>query len=154
MTARIFQLNASNGGVPKMPMRRAEVNLRGITLDEQADKQHHGSPEQALCLFSLERILELQAEGHPIYPGSTGENVTIAGLDWTAVVPGVRLRLGDEALVEITDYATPCHKIRRSFVDEDYGRLSETRHPGWARAYGRVLQIGRLHIGDAVSLIE
>ena len=37
----------------------------------------HGGPERALCLFSLERILELQAEGHPIFPGAAGENITI-----------------------------------------------------------------------------
>lgn len=150
--AAIFQINASNGGVPKVPMRRAEVNMRGITLDEQADKAHHGNPDRALCLYSLERIQALQAEGHPIYPGAVGENVTIAGLDWTAVVPGVRLRLGADVLVEITGYASPCYKIGKSFVDQDFSRLSADKYPGWARAYGRILQTGRIRIGDEAAL--
>lgn len=103
-TGRIFQLNSSTGGVPKLAIREAMVNEHGIIGDEHNFPDIHGGPERALCLFSLERILEFQAEGHPIFPGSIGENVTISGLDWEKLVPGVRLSLGDEVLIEITRY--------------------------------------------------
>ena len=66
-------------------------------------------------------------------------------------MPGVKLRLG-EVLVEITDYATPCRTIRHAFVNEEYGRVSETRNPGWARTYARVLQPGQLYLGDVVRI--
>jgi MOSC domain-containing protein YiiM len=112
MRGTIHQLTASRGGVPKRPLDRADVGERGITVDSQADKRHHGSPDQALCLYALEMIETLQAEGHPIYPGSTGENVTLRGLPWDDVRPGMRLRLGRDCLIEITDYASPC-KTRR-----------------------------------------
>ena len=149
--ARIFQINASNGGVPKRPLRQAEVNALGLTVDKQIHTKVHGGPEKAICLYSLERILALQAEGHPIYPGSVGENVTISGLDWDAVVPGARLRLGD-VLVEITSYALPCNLIVESFSDLDSSRISHKKHPGWARAYSRVLDAGTCKIGDTVTL--
>jgi MOSC domain-containing protein YiiM len=149
-TARIFQINASNGGVPKRPLRRAEVDASGITVDKQTHTQVHGGPYRALCLYALERIQALQAEGHPIYPGSVGENVTISGLDWDQVVPGMRLKLG-EVIVEITSYAAPCNLIEGSFTDQDSSRISQTKHPGWARAYSRVVQTGSLQIGDKVS---
>ena len=39
-------------------------------------------------MFSDEIITLLQKEGHPIKPGSTGENLTIKGLDWTKMKEG------------------------------------------------------------------
>ncbi|MCB9004145.1 MAG: MOSC domain-containing protein [Ardenticatenaceae bacterium] len=151
--AHVFQLNMSKGGVPKRPLPTAEINQLGIVGDEQRDTLHHGGPERALSLYSLEHILALQAEGHPIYPGSVGENVTITGLDWGKVVPGVRLCLG-AVEIEITSYAVPCRTIRTSFKDEEFGRIGEKQHAGWSRAYARVLQGGKLQIGDAVMLYE
>ena len=50
----------------------------------------HGGPERAVSLFSLEVIRRLQDEGHPIYPGATGENLTVAGLDWAALAAGTQ----------------------------------------------------------------
>ena len=61
MSAVIHQINASRGGVPKLPLPSADVGLRGITVDVQRDKLAHGSPDQALCLFALEIIERLQA---------------------------------------------------------------------------------------------
>jgi MOSC domain-containing protein YiiM len=148
---RIFQISASNGGVPKRPLRQAEVHELGLTADKQNNTKFHGGPERAVCLYSLERILALQAEGHPIFPGSVGENVTISGLDWAAVVPGARLRLGDVVL-EITSYTTPCHKITESFADLDSQRISQKKYPGWSRVYSRVVQPGSFRIGDSVTL--
>src|SRR5205085_8585555 len=104
MDGRIFQLNRSGGGVPKLAVREAFLSETGLEGDRQTNLRFHGGPERALCLFPLELILELQAEGHPIFPGSVGENVTVYGLDWPRVEPGSRLALGDEALVEITNY--------------------------------------------------
>ena len=152
MTARIFQLNTSPGGVPKLPVIEGHVNELGIAGDEHRFPDIHGGPERALCLFSLERILELQAEGHPIFPGAVGENVTISGLDWQQVVPGVQLSLGDEVLVEITKYTTPCNTIPAYFADGQYQRISQKLHPGWSRVYARVLKGGRLRIGQPVEL--
>ena len=132
-------------------MRAAEINRLGITVDQHNDTVHHGGVNGALCLYSLERILALQAEGHPIFPGSIGENITISGLDWGQVLPGTRWRLGHSVLIEISDYATPCSKIRESFANEEFNRVHNRKHPGWARAYARVLAPGTITIGDEVA---
>ncbi|MFN2497812.1 MAG: MOSC domain-containing protein [Pyrinomonadaceae bacterium] len=152
MTGRIFQLNTSAGGVPKLAVSEGLVNELGLAGDEHRFPDIHGGPERALCLFSLERILELQAEGHPIFPGAVGENVTIWGLDWQHVVPGGQLSLGDEVLVEITSYTTPCNTIPAYFVDGKYQRISQKLQPGWSRVYARVLSGGHLSIGQPVEL--
>lgn len=149
---RIFQINASQGGVPKYPIFEAEVNERGLTADAHSNMKVHGGPERALCLYALERIIALQEEGHTIFPGSTGENITVADLDWETVAPGARLALGDEVVVEITRYTTPCSNIVASFLGRDSSRMSQEKHPGWSRVYARVLRPGRIRVSDAVTI--
>lgn len=152
--AHIFQLNVSQGGVPKRPLAQAQLNWLGLIGDSQQDTRHHGGLQRALCLYSLEHILALQDEGHPIFPGSVGENITITGLDWAKITPGTRLCLGTEVEIEITAYATPCKTISASFSGGQFNRIHQQLHPGWARAYARVLSGGRLRVGDAVILHE
>jgi MOSC domain-containing protein YiiM len=154
MNGRIFQLNSSPGGVPKLPVREASVIESGLVGDSHNFPDIHGGPDRALCLFSLERILELQSEGHPIFPGSVGENVTLSGIDWAAIAPGRQIALGDEVVVEITSYTTPCNSIPDSFCNGKYQRISQKLHPGYSRVYARVLQGGRLIIGQGVRLLN
>jgi len=152
MAGSIHQINVSDGGVPKRPVPEAFVNVRGVVGDQQADRRHHGRPEQALCLYSLEVIEALQAEGHPIRPGDAGENLTITGLDWAGITAGMRLRVGASVIVEIADPATPCSKNAGWFTDRAYTRMSHDDHPGWSRWYGRVLAGGSISVGDEVEI--
>lgn len=153
MEAHIFQLNCSRGGVPKSPVREALLTREGLTDDRQAHTRFHGGPERALCLFSLEQILKLQREGHPIYPGSVGENITIVGLDWPALEPGCRLSLGDEVIIEMSSYTVPCKSIAGSFIQGDFSRISQKTYPGEARLYARVLRPGRLAMNQKIVLL-
>ena len=153
MPARIFQLSCSPGGVPKFAVREAMLTQIGLVGDDHKFPDIHGGPERALCLYSLERILELQAEGHPIFPGAVGENVTVAGLNWEKLEPGVRLALGDEVQIEITRYTSPCDSLTDSFVDGQFVRISQKVHPGCSRLYARVLKTGRLAVGQAVRVM-
>jgi MOSC domain-containing protein YiiM len=152
-SARIVQISVSPGGVPKRAVPSARVTSLGVQGDAQRDHEHHGGRERALCLFSGERIRALQAEGHPIAPGSIGENLTIEGVDWNAVTPGSYLRLGHEVIAQVTRYTAPCVNITASFLGRDYSRVSQKRHPGDSRVYARVLREGSLMSGDPVQLL-
>ena len=152
MTGAVDQINISSGGVPKLPIGRAVVNTRGIVDDHQADQKHHGRPHQALCLYSAEVIEALRAEGHPIEAGSTGENLTLSGLDWASLVPGTQLRIG-EVLAEITAFTAPCAKNSRWFLDGNHERMSQELHPGWSRLYAAVLEGGVIEPGDLVTVV-
>ena len=151
-TARIVSLNVSQGGVPKRKVAEARATRSGLEGDRQRNRLFHGGPNRALSLYSAELIDALRLEGHPIEPGFVGENVTVAGLDWSAMRPGVRLRLG-EVEIEITSFIVPCKTIRRAFLDEDFTRIGEKSHPGWSRVYSRVTREGILRVGDAVQTI-
>ena len=149
MTGRVLQINISPGGVPKLAITHAEVVRNGIVGDGHT-YSGHGGPEKALCLYGVERINALQGEGHPVFPGSTGENLTISGIDWDALVPGVRLRIGSEVVAEIASYTEPCRKIAGSFRDGAIERMAHDAHPGWARLYARVISEGTIVPGDPV----
>jgi len=153
-TGIIVQISVSNGGVPKRAVDRAIVWEEGLEGDRQADLRVHGGPTRAVCLYSFEVIEKLRAEGHPIAPGSTGENVTIGALDWDLVVPGVEMKLGNEVHLEITAYTKPCWKNAQWFRDGEYKRMSQSRHPGESRVYARVLRGGEIRVGDSVELIQ
>jgi MOSC domain-containing protein YiiM len=146
---RVVQCNASTGGVPKAPLARATVDRRGVFGDRQADRNHHGRPLQALSLWSADVIDALRSEGHTVHPGAAGENVTVAGIDWTTIRPGVRVDLG-AVRIEISAFATPCAKNAQWFSDRDFRRIDHDRHPGWSRAYAWVLSGGEIAPGDDV----
>jgi MOSC domain-containing protein YiiM len=150
---RVFQINISQGGAPKLAVRQAQVTLLGLLGDAHRDMVHHGGEERALCLYSLERIQELQAEGHPIFPGSVGENLTLSGLDWEQITPGKRLRLGSQVELEVTRYTEPCNNIRESFLGQEFSRILQKKHPGWSRVYARVITTGEISVGNAITLV-
>ena len=150
----VFQINISGGGVPKMPIQGAMVHSTGVEGDRQRHLKVHGGPDRALCVFSLERILALQQQGHPIIPGSTGENLTLTGLDWDLVRPGIRLAIGDTLKIEITDFTEPCSQIAASFANGEIVRILQDRNPGWSRVYAKVLEPGGIAVGDRVGFSQ
>lgn len=147
---RVVQVATSSGGVPKHPAAFLDVDHAGAHGDRQRARQHHGSPFQALCIWSEEVIESFRAAGHPVYPGAAGENVTVSGLDWTTVRPGVRLRLGG-VLGEVSSYSIPCAKNAAWFLDRDFQVMHHDRGPV-SRLYLTVLDPGRIEPGDEVVL--
>lgn len=151
---RIVQINVSAGGVPKLSVASARVTELGLDGDLHRDTTHHGGPERALCMFPLEQIRVLRHEGHDVSPGAIGENLTVEGLDWERVRPGSRLELGVGVLLEVTRYTSPCFKIKKSFADGDYSRVSQKGRPGSSRVYARVLREGTIRQGDGIRLVD
>lgn len=150
--AVVYQVNVSKGGVPKQPIPEGRVTKLGIEGDGHAKPQIHGGPTRALSLFPLEAIEALASEGHPIEPGSAGENLTIRGLPWSDLAPGARLRLGSEVRIRIESHAAPCRTIAGSFADGDVSRLNQRAHPGRSRLYASVQTEGVVRPGDEVTI--
>ncbi len=145
----VVQLNTSKGGVPKTPLATATIDRGGIAGDKQGDRKHHGKPLQALSMWSADVMEQLRAEGHSVHPGAAGENVTVAGIDWSTIRSGVRIRVGT-ALVEVSAFATPCAKNAQWFSDGNFRRIDHAHCPGSSRAYAWVLEGGTVSAGDTV----
>ena len=154
MSAKIVQINVNaKGGVPKLPVEQTRLGFNNVEGDKQRSLKFHGGPTRAVCLFSLEIMEQLRAEGHPIESGWTGENLLVSGLNWDEMVPGVMLQIG-AARVEITSYATPCSKISVAFADGDFKRIGQKQNPGWSRLYARILVEAAVKVGDEVSVLS
>jgi MOSC domain-containing protein YiiM len=54
---------------------------------------------------------ELAAAGFTVRPGDMGENVTTRGLDLLALPTGTLLRLGPDAVIEVTGLRNPCTQL-------------------------------------------
>jgi MOSC domain-containing protein YiiM len=146
----LHSINVSAGGVPKLARESAAVRASGVEGDRQRDLRYHGGPARAVCLYSLELIRALQAEGHAIDVGCIGENFTLAGVPWERMVPGATLEVG-EVQIELTSYAAPCKNLVPYFARGKFVRVAQKAHPGWSRLYARVLREGTVRVGDTVS---
>ena len=56
---------------------------------------------------------EVAAAGLTVDPGAIGENVTTRGIDLLGLPTGTTLRLGADAVVEVTGLRNPCVQIER-----------------------------------------
>lgn len=148
---RLVSVNTSDGGVPKHPIPECAVGTGGLDGDRQRDLRYHGGPDRAVCLYSADLLEALRREGHAVAAGALGENLTVEGLDWDAVVPGATLRVGPLRL-EVTKYSHPCANLTACFVGGEITRVSQKVHPGWSRVYARVLEGGVVRVGDRVSV--
>jgi MOSC domain-containing protein YiiM len=148
----VHRINVSDGGVPKHPLLEAKVSKGGIEGDRQRNLKIHGGPDRAVCLFSLELIERLQDEGHSIDAGSSGDNLTLSGLEWDRLEPGTQLTIGPDVRLEVTSYCAPCELNAQWFHDGDISRISQKANPGWSRLYARILQGGVVRPGDAVEI--
>lgn len=146
----LHQINCSPGGVPKLPVPQAWVSMEGVDGDRQRNRMVHGGPDRALCLYSWEVLQALQQEGHMVFAGAAGENLTLAGLDWKQMSLGDQLRIGENVHIELTSYCEPCRQNARWFIGKNYLRISHQHYPGWSRFYARVLLEGHVRQGDRV----
>jgi hypothetical protein len=146
----VAALHRGTGGVPKHSVAGVDVDWRGVVGDRQKVRVHHGRPWQALCLWSGEVIDQLAGHGHPIAPGCAGENLTLRGLDWSQVRPGVRLRVGSVEC-DVIAFALPCRSNARWFTNGEFRVMHHERGPV-SRVYAVVTQPGRIAVGDPAIL--
>ena len=149
LDGELAQVNSSNGGVPKLPVDAGHISYGGLDGDRQATRRHHGRPWQAICLYSGDVIDALRAEGHPIGWGSTGENLTLSGIDWAQLRAGLVIEIG-EVRLRLSAPAVPCFKNKPFFADGHFLRMDHGLHPGWSRWYATVLTPGDVTTGDTV----
>ncbi|HUZ01852.1 MAG TPA: MOSC domain-containing protein [Thermomicrobiaceae bacterium] len=106
-------------------------------------------------LIHAELLDELRGAGFTVAPGQMGENVTTRGVDLLGLPVGARLRLGDEAMVEITGLRNPCaqlEEIQRGLMAAVLDRDAEGRLVRKAGVMGVVVSGGTVRPGDAIAV--
>ena len=155
MSAVVHSINISTeGGVPKLPIGKAKVNFEGVEGDfnKFRTEKKNSTGTRAVTLFSLEQIQKLKSEGHAIDVGTTGENITVEGIDWPTLEVGARMMIG-EAVIELSEPTAPCSKIGKSFIDGAFSRIDHELELGWSRWSASVIEEGQVEVGSQVILL-
>lgn len=107
MTAEVISLQICVGH--REPMTVVEnatfIEGYGIEGDRHAVKSGARTIRQVLLMD------EDTLEGFGLGIGQVRENVTVKGIDLHGVVAGQRLALGDDVVVEITQFCAPCERM-------------------------------------------
>jgi hypothetical protein len=99
---------------------------------------------------------ELSSRGFAVLPGDMGENVTTEGLDLLGLPRGARLRLGQEAVVEITGLRNPCAQLdafQRGLTAAVLDRDAQGNLVRKAGIMGIVVVGGRVRPGDGIEVV-
>jgi len=106
-------------------------------------------------LIHSELLDKLNAGGFTVHPGELGENITTQGVDLLGLPTGARLRIGADAVVEITGLRNPCHQIN-DFQNGMLGAVAHKDQEGElireAGVMGVVLFGGDIHPGDPIVI--
>jgi MOSC domain-containing protein YiiM len=106
-------------------------------------------------LIQAELLDELRCRGFAVAPGQMGENVTTRGLDLLALPAGARLRLGSDAVVELTGLRNPCKQldgIQQGLMDAVLDRDAAGGLVRKAGVMAVVLSGGEVLPGDAIRV--
>lgn len=98
---------------------------------------------------------EVQAEGFAVSAGEMGENVTTCGIDLLALPTGARLRIGENAVIEVTGLRNPCVQIDRFQKGLMKAVLGKDEHGNLIRKSGVmaiVLEGGEVKPGDMIQV--
>ncbi len=93
-------------GTTKKCIETAEL-IENFGIKEDA---HAGDWHRQLSFLAAERIEEASKEDFKLSYGDFAENIATTGIDWKTQPIGKRFRLGEKALVEITQIGKECHK--------------------------------------------
>ncbi|MFN0186914.1 MAG: MOSC domain-containing protein [Aquabacterium sp.] len=108
-------------------------------------------------LLQAELLDELRLQGLDVQPGQLGENITSRGMALLALGTGTRLRLGDDAVVEVTGLRNPCAQIeafKPGLLAAVLGRTPDGALVRKAGVMAVVIRGGLLRPSDPITLIE
>lgn len=131
-------------GTQKTNVPDAELKVDcGIVGDAHAGKWH-----RQVSLLAFESIEKMIAMGANVSPGNFAENITTEGINLLGLSTGGRLKLGAEAVVEITQFGKECHS--RCEIFEQVGDCIMPREG----IFARVVTPGRICVGDAIEVLD
>jgi MOSC domain-containing protein YiiM len=80
-----------------------------IENDGLENDAHAGDWHRQISLLAIESISKIREKGLDVNPGDFAENITTEGIKLWELPVGTRLKLGEDALVEVTQIGKECH---------------------------------------------
>jgi MOSC domain-containing protein YiiM len=167
MTARVASVSADRRHrFSKAPLESVRL-VEGLGVEGDAhfgaNVQHRSHaryrPDEPnlrqVHLLQAELLADLVRRGYRVAPGAVGENITTSGLDLLALPTGALLRLGRDAVVELTGLRNPCVQLDR-FQDGLMAAVLDREPDGTlirrAGVMGVVAASGVVRPGDRITI--
>ena len=128
-------------GIKKHNVEEAEL----LVEHGLADDAHAGSWHRQVSLLGTESIAKIQAKGLSVGAGDFAENITTEGICLWQLPVGTRFRVGEYALLEVTQIGKTCHQ--RCEIFHQVGDCVMPREG----IFARVLEEGTIRPGDLIS---
>jgi MOSC domain-containing protein YiiM len=143
--ARLISINSNDTReFRKLPRQEGQlVEEFGLQGD-----RHAGRPLRQVSILNVETVHELAEKGMPVSPGVLGENITVEGVPVMELPDGARLRIGEQAEVEITGDRPACKEllqVHRDALKEMVGRTGKM---------ARVVRTGTVRPGDPIEVVS
>jgi len=109
---------------------------------------HAGQWHRQVSFLAAESIEKAHDRGLDVGFGDFAENIATKGVNWLEVPIGTRVKLGESALVEITQIGKKCHT--RCAI---YYKAGDCIMPKEG-IFGKVLQGGSIRKGDTIRIVK
>jgi MOSC domain-containing protein YiiM len=113
----------------------------GIEGDAHAANWH-----RQISLLGIESINKMIEKGADVEPGNFAENITTEGINFKELELGSRLKLGEAAEIEITQFGKECHS--RCEIYKQVGDCVMPREG----IFGKVICGGSIKVGDTIEV--
>jgi len=133
---------------PDKGMRKKNAG-KGLLIQDHGlhGDAHAGDWHRQVSLLAVESIDKMRAMGLEVGPGDFAENLTTEGIDLVSLPLGTRLKIGDEAIGEVTQIGKECHA--RCAIYYQAGDCVMPREG----IFIRILAGGSVKVGDIINVI-
>ncbi|MBW2655282.1 MAG: MOSC domain-containing protein [Deltaproteobacteria bacterium] len=112
------------------------------------DDAHAGDWHRQLSFLASESIENASSEAFKLNFGDFAENISTTGIDWKNQPIGQAFKLGEDALVQITQIGKECHK--KCAI---YYRTGDCIMPKEG-VFAKILKSGIIKVGDRIERVN
>ena len=117
------------------------IENHGLENDAHAGKWH-----RQVSFLASESIEKARNQGLDVTFGDFAENIATKGIDWLSVPVGTRMRIGEEALIEVSQIGKECK--RKCAI---YYQAGDCIMPKEG-VFAKVLRSGVIRTGDRIAI--
>jgi len=145
INGRVVAVSVSDRkGVKKANVETARLlEDHGLENDAHAGKWH-----RQVSLLATESIRKIRVKGLDVGPGDFAENITTEGIRLWELPIGKRLKIGGDAVAEVTQIGKECHS--RCAIYHQVGDCVMPREG----IFVRILSSGVIEPGDSIESVE
>ncbi|MFB3880416.1 MAG: cyclic pyranopterin monophosphate synthase MoaC [Armatimonadota bacterium] len=127
--------------------RKTPVEVGVLREDYGLVGDAHAGTGRQVSLLANESVDTMRAEGMDLHPGDFAENLTTSGIRIDTLPVGTRLRVGENAMLEVTQIGKECHQDCE--IRAQTGRCVMPTEG----VFAKVLVGGEVRRGDIVEVV-